>query len=159
MEISSYLIHIVVLLQEDEDNREDVDVSLPPSPSNTPGLEVSNFSPSGAFTSGESMLLHMACQQCLAPSTSIKVYGDLNLSILFPDKDIQVFLPDNATPCLCGSRGESMSCAFSSFMLTKQFQTLMEFYKILSEGLTPSVLILSSKIVFNCMMILNFRKR
>lgn len=113
----------------------------------------------GALTSDESMLLDKACQQCLARSTSIKVYGDLNLSILFPDKDIQVFLPDNATPCLCGSRGESMSCAFSSFMLTKQFQTLMEFYKILSEGLTPSVLILSSKIVFNCMMILNFRKR
>ncbi|XP_034232997.1 uncharacterized protein LOC117640560 isoform X2 [Thrips palmi] len=112
----------------------------------------------GVFTRDESMLLDKEFQQCLAASTSIKWYGDFNLSQLFPDKDIEVVISDNISSCLCRKRHDyGAVCASSSVLLTKQFQNLMAFFKILSEGLPYGLLIISSEIVFNCMTIFNFR--
>jgi len=112
----------------------------------------------GTFTSNYSILLDMEFRQCVAGSRLIKLQGSLNVSNSFPGRDIQAILSDNVAPCLCTKVGESATCAFSSFLNTKRFQCFMEFFKILSEGLPPSLLVMSSEIFFNCMMVLNLPK-
>jgi len=112
----------------------------------------------GKLTSNECILQDMEFQQCAAPSTLIKLHGSLNISNIFPDKNIQVILSDDVSQCICSKGGQSARCAFSSLMLTKCSQCLVEFYKILTDGIPSNLLIMSSEIFFNCMMLLNFPK-
>lgn len=112
----------------------------------------------GKFTSNESIFQDLEFQQCVALSTSIKVHGSLNVSNLFPDKNIEFVVSDNGTQCKCSGGGVFAGCALSSFQLDKGFQSFMEFYKILSEGIPTGILVMSSEIFYNCLMLLNFSK-
>ncbi|XP_034252143.1 uncharacterized protein LOC117651840 isoform X2 [Thrips palmi] len=112
----------------------------------------------GKLTSNDLILHEMEFQQCFTPSTSITLQGPLKGSAFVLDGKYRVSLSENAQQCLCSEGGESTMCLLSSFLLNKCFQCLMEVHKILSDGIPPNLLTMSSEIFFNCMMLFNFAK-